>query len=105
MVSENLDNKMAETIAETDAYAYLKRGTEHINKKDYDQAIADISEAIRLDPTCALSLYTRALAHVDRNDVKHAIVDLEAAVQLDPNHDKAGDLLKKLLASTTTATC
>src|SRR5262245_6511978 len=37
------------------AVAYSNRGVAHSGKKDYDRAIADYNEALRLDPTYAVA--------------------------------------------------
>jgi len=68
------------------AEEYLKRGIEYFEKGDYDRAIADTSEAIRLNPTDAIAYGTRGAAYKGKNDFDSAIADLTEAIRLDPNN-------------------
>ena len=43
--------------------AYINRGHAYINKGDYDRAIADYTEAIRLDPKYAIAYGNRGKAY------------------------------------------
>ena len=42
--------------------AYCNRGVAYANKGDYDKAIADCNEAIRLDPKDAVAYCNRGLS-------------------------------------------
>jgi clan AA aspartic protease (TIGR02281 family) len=71
------------------AAAYKNRGNAYYNKKDYDGAIADYNEAIRLDPNQALTYHTlayvnRARMYSDKKDYDRAIADYSEAIKLDP---------------------
>ena len=62
----------AETAANR-AAAYKNRGNAYYNKKDYDGAIADYNDAIRLDPNQALTYHllaylNRAAIHYGKKD-------------------------------------
>jgi hypothetical protein len=51
----------------------------------YQQAIADITEAIRIDPTPrAFRFHSRALAYQGVGDLTRAIADFDEAIRLDP---------------------
>jgi tetratricopeptide (TPR) repeat protein len=69
-----------------EAAAYLKRGIACFEKEDYDQAIVDCSESIRLNPNVALSYGVRGDAYRGKKDYDRAIADLTEAVRLDPNN-------------------
>ena len=66
------------------AEAYNSRGVEYFNTRDYDSAIADYSQAIRLDPNFALAFRNRGNAYEDKKDYDHALADFTTAVQLNP---------------------
>jgi tetratricopeptide (TPR) repeat protein len=75
-----------------DAQEYIKRGMEFYNQDDFDRAIADFIEALRLDPgivEAKNNLYTayfnRGVANFRKGDNDKAIADLTEAVALNPN--------------------
>jgi tetratricopeptide (TPR) repeat protein len=54
-------------------------------KRVYDQAIADFTQAIRLDPDNAATYRERGNAYSDKGDYDRAIADYNQAIRLDPN--------------------
>jgi tetratricopeptide (TPR) repeat protein len=52
------------------------------NKKEYDRAIEDYTEAIRLDPKNAFAFNNRAAAYEAKRDSERASADRDAARQL-----------------------
>jgi len=69
-----------------DAAFYGRRGTLRLEKKDYDQAIADFGEAIRLDPASKVQYNNRGNAWLAKGDYDRAIADYSEAIRLDPRH-------------------
>ena len=65
--------------------AFNNRGNAYYDKKDYDLAIADYNEALRLDPEFALALYNRSCAYRDKGDNDRAMDDYVKAILLDPS--------------------
>ncbi len=65
------------------ALAYLGRGLTW-KLKEYDKAVADLTEAIRLDPECHRVYYFRGLARSEKKEFDDAIADFTEAVRLDP---------------------
>jgi tetratricopeptide (TPR) repeat protein len=59
-----------------------KRGLDCLLKKEYDQAIAAFSEAIRLDPKCVVAFFDRGNAWTDKKEYEKAIVDFSEAIRL-----------------------
>lgn len=58
-------------------------------KGDYVKAIADYTEAIRLDPKLALAYYSRGLTSVKKADYDKAITDFTEVIRLDPKYSIA----------------
>ena len=54
-------------------------------KRDHDKAIAELTEAIRLDPEHADAYYARGLLYGIRKDWDSALTDLKMVLQLQPN--------------------
>lgn len=64
--------------------AYLQRGNMYEATGKSDAAIADYSEAIKLDPQNVLAYCSRAIAYLRKRDHDHAIADYNEANTLDP---------------------
>lgn len=65
--------------------AYYNRGLAYRDKRIYDKAIADFSEAIRIDPKNAKAHYQRGNIHADLGDsLDLAIADYDMAIRIDP---------------------
>ena len=68
------------------AVAYNNRGIAYATKGDLDRAIADFSEAIRLDPKDAHAYNNRGSAYENKGDHDRAITDYDEAIRLDPKY-------------------
>ena len=68
------------------AAALMSQSDIESNNRDYDRAIATVSEAIRLDPKSALAFYYRGRAYVNKGDDDRAIADYSEAIRLDPKN-------------------
>src|SRR5260370_1411901 len=80
-------------IANDCAIAHYERGLAYKSKGDFGRAIADFTEAIRLDPKYAEAYYNRAGAYGNKGDLDRAIADLSEAIRLAPavaaaHHDR-----------------
>lgn len=71
------------------AWAYHRRGIEHAKKGDYDRAIHDLDEAIRLNPANADPYYDRGLTYARKGDDDRAIRDYNESIRLDPKRASA----------------
>jgi len=87
--SQALDFFNEELKRNPTAKAYTIRGTIWVHKREYDKAIADYTEAIRLDPKNAKLHYMRGSAREDRSEYDQAISDFTEAIRLDPKTEHA----------------
>jgi tetratricopeptide (TPR) repeat protein len=67
------------------AGAYCSRGHGLTEQRQLDAALADLNEAIRLQPSFALAYNNRGDARLAKGDVPQAMTDFDTAIKLDPN--------------------
>jgi tetratricopeptide (TPR) repeat protein len=97
----------AQTRTEQEAARYYNSGREHYGTGEYDRAIADLTQAIRLNPRDAnyylwrgAAYYARAYFNAEsgprrrdrafitasyKDDMEKAVADFESVIRLDPN--------------------
>lgn len=63
---------------------YAHRGMVHLRQGDYDKAIGDFNDALKLQPKAALALYGRGVAESHKNKSAAATADIAAARELEP---------------------
>ena len=66
------------------AVEYYNRGIKYASKGDYDRAIVDYTEAIRLDPKYADAYGNRGNAYRDKRDLDRALADYNEALRIRP---------------------
>ncbi len=66
--------------------AFKNRGRGSFNSKDYDRAIADYGEAIKLSPKDAWAFAHRCEAYESKEDHDAAITDCTEAIKIDPKY-------------------
>jgi tetratricopeptide (TPR) repeat protein len=70
----------------TTAEDFLWRGNWYYNERgDLDRAIADYTQAIRLNPNYSVAYANRANVYADRKDYNRAMSDWTQALRIDPN--------------------
>ena len=67
------------------ATAYANRCLAHIQRKAADLAIADCSQAAKIDAKNALAYAQRGEAYCLKGDVAHCVADFEEAMRIDPS--------------------
>lgn len=72
-----------------DARSYDFRGKEYYLKNNLEKAIADFSEAIRIDSTFSDPFNNRGLAYVDQKKYDRAMEDYNEAIRLAPTDGAA----------------
>lgn len=80
---------------------YSRRGNAHLDKSDYDLAIADFTKAIELNRNSELVYYSRGIAYLAKGDRVRAVADYTKAVEINPKYMDAYDSV--LLPSTKRA--
>jgi tetratricopeptide (TPR) repeat protein len=68
------------------AEEYLMRGDNFSARKEYDLAIPDYDQAIRLNPKYAEAYNNRGYAYYWNGDAAHAIADYSRAIELRPDY-------------------
>jgi hypothetical protein len=68
------------------AAAFSARGLDYLNRKDYDRALADCTQAVQLDPRSAQAHSLRGLANFFKNNPDRALVDFNNALALDATY-------------------
>ncbi len=71
------------------AREFFNRALDKHEQGDYQGAIEDYNQAIRLDPNYALAYYGRGHARYHLGDLQEAIADYNQAIRLDPNYTNA----------------
>lgn len=71
------------------AVALTNRGRLHLAKDDFDNAIADYSETIRLAPDIADAYFYRAYAQFRKGAPDQAFADYSEAIRVEPAHSAA----------------
>ena len=66
------------------AAAYCFRGHGLTEKRQYDAALADLNESIRLDPFSACALTNRGRVYAFKRDLDRAIADYDEAISINP---------------------
>jgi tetratricopeptide (TPR) repeat protein len=98
LVSPIQDGDIA--FLQSEAGKLFWRGNEHENRKEHDAALADFTEALRLDPKRAMVYNSRAAVYgILRRDAE-AVADYDEAVRLAPddpaNYQARGLLLANM---------
>ena len=77
------------------ANVWYDRANAYLDKDNYDRAIADYTEALRLNPNDTAALVNRGIAYRDKGQYDQAIEDHDRAIRLDL-HPPATDYVDPL---------
>jgi tetratricopeptide (TPR) repeat protein len=72
------------------SWGYYARGNVYQSKRDYDRAIADYTEAIRLSSRFYQAYFLRAYIYSEKNDFDRAIADYTEVIRIDPQDGQNG---------------
>jgi tetratricopeptide (TPR) repeat protein len=70
----------------TDANSYGERGSEYLGNREWDKAMADFNEVIRLDPEGTGGYHGRGLCYNAKGDYDRAIADFNESIRRSPNN-------------------
>jgi len=71
---------------------YLKSGQTAFEKKDFDKAIADQTQAIKINPNYTDAYIKRSSAYMMKRDFDKAKADLNTVLKIEPNNESAKNL-------------
>lgn len=71
------------------AMYYSNRGDNYLKNGNYDQAIAEYTQAIKLDPSLTSLFYNRGLAYSNKDDYDNAIADFSQVIKMNPKDGEA----------------
>jgi tetratricopeptide (TPR) repeat protein len=74
---------------QTTAGEHLQKASEYIRKDMWDEAIAECSKAIEINPRDAEAYNRRGIAYANKGDTDKAITDYTKAIEIDPKLDLA----------------
>jgi tetratricopeptide (TPR) repeat protein len=80
-----VDEAEAEAQRKVDAERKRKEGEEAGRAGDWGRALANLNEAIRLNPNVALTYYDRGVTYTRLGDADRAMADYNEAIRLSPN--------------------
>jgi Tfp pilus assembly protein PilF len=74
------------------------RGRVHLDTREYDRAIEDIDQSIKLDPSCPIGFNARGVAYELKGQGDRAAADYDRAIELDPSPGNASIFLRRAQA-------
>jgi len=72
--------------ASSRAFTYVNRGIAHDEKGDIPGAIADFTEALRINPGLIKAYHHRGVANIHKGDSDRAIADFSRFIEQDPSN-------------------
>ena len=100
---QNFDQALAINADYPDVY--LNRGNLHYLRRDFEAAVRDYSEALRLNSRAGEILYlNRGMAYQNLGEFQLAEMDFRAALELRPEWSLVAEKLQQLEADRTSAT-
>ena len=88
-VGKQVVSDLLANLKKAGSIAYELRGLVRFEKGELDQAIADFTEAIRLDPRNSDAYVNRGAAWMSKHELDKALIDLNEVIRLDPHDSSA----------------
>ena len=98
---ERLEKEMSslKTPEEIKANAFLKRAYFLREGRNYNRALKNYSQAIKLNPNNSATYSGRGVTYENLGDLKKALADYDKALELDPNNEGAKNNRQRVLDS------
>ena len=93
----NIDFPKNDERNPSNVFAYNNRGVAHGKLGLYNEAVADLTEAIELKPLCALFYSNRGTVQAELGKYNEASADYIKAIELEPKFDLAINSQKELM--------
>ena len=72
-----------------DTQAFLNRALAYKDLRDYERAVGDLGQALKIDPGFSPAITHRGLIYFTKGDIDHAIEDFDRAIQVNPKDAEA----------------
>jgi tetratricopeptide (TPR) repeat protein len=83
--SDALNQKIEPSSSLDKSVVYFYRGFSYLSQNNLDRALADLNQAIKLQPTVAEAYANRVVIYIAKGDYSHALADANQAIKLEPN--------------------
>jgi tetratricopeptide (TPR) repeat protein len=86
---DSLNQTIEQVPALDRSIVHFYRGTAYAAKGDYNQAIADYDQTIKLKPDLVVAYHNRGVAYYSKGDYNRALADSDQAIKLKPDYAEA----------------
>jgi tetratricopeptide (TPR) repeat protein len=83
------EKRSARKNAADKAEAFYERGIDYYYKGDFDSAITEFTQALRIEPDHAVVFYNRGVVYGKKGDFDRAIADYSEALRIEPDYADA----------------
>lgn len=87
--------RISQVTGENLAIVYHSRGYEYLQLRQFDRAIADFTQAIRINPSYLDPYVNRCVCLRGKGEFAKAVTDANSALRIDPNDREARTCLEK----------
>ena len=81
---QNVSAEQPEATPESKAASYIRRAKQYIEKKDFDRAIIELRDALRIDPNSSSGHALMGKAYIQKNQLTMAKVHINKAYKANP---------------------
>jgi tetratricopeptide (TPR) repeat protein len=89
LIHVNLKDKDTTKFDLNSAKSYITRSRTYFDKDEYDKAIADCNEALRLEPTSVIAYNLRGVVYMNKGNIEKALTDFNETLRLNSKYQQA----------------